>query len=144
MGWSCGALAHLGASIGPRGGQWGGWCGRSGPARGRSVFMFPFWGQARIWPDTAIFVEFSIPRPWEPPVSASRTSLGPRGGARHACVSHRAVGGPHPLIVPHSRFLAVPQPFLGNLAHLARNGSIVTVLRHGKPPKSPSRAVRWR
>jgi hypothetical protein len=28
----------------------------------------------------------------------------------------------HPLTVSHSRFLAVFQPFLGNLANLARNG----------------------
>jgi hypothetical protein len=96
------ALVDLGTWVGPPGGildpvggtPWGGgWCSHSGPARGRSVFTFPSWGHARIWPDSATFVEFSLSRLWEPPRSASRASLGPWGGARHACVSRRPVGG---------------------------------------------------
>jgi hypothetical protein len=80
----------------PGGTPWGavGWVVRPFWARARALRLYvSFLGRARIWPDSAIFVEFSLSRPWEPPKGASRANLGPRRGARHACVSSRAVGG---------------------------------------------------
>jgi hypothetical protein len=106
----------LGHPSDPMGGGGLGGAAVPGPREGAPSSCFVL-GPCSDWAKFGNFRQIGLSSSWDPPKRVLRASLGPRSGARHACVSPRAVGG-----ATHIRLSAVSQPFLGNLAHLARNG----------------------